>query len=306
VCGGALPGATALGSLTAAQGVTLIGKSASIGALISHAGDVNGDGIPDLLVSGASSYGRVYAVLGSKILKSAAIDDVPGLFQIQSGAPNELLPLSLDYVGKVDADDKDEIAMTSRSSVAMVLGASDAYPADTDKLTFSGKTGGGWRYTLLTQSALQPATVAGAGNVDNDPGHSADLLICETDKTSAISCRVVFGPPAKLDAGWNIVGFSELPRLAHGADLNGDGFSDVLFGAGSQVYVALGKRSGFTDVDVNFLGSNGFTLSTEAGSRVDSVVTLGDVNGDGAPDYAVGDSTANSGAGSVFVVFGSK
>jgi hypothetical protein len=58
---------------------------------------------------------------------------------------------------------------------------------------------------------------------------------------------------------------------------------------------------------MNALGDAGFTLSTEPGDLVDSVVTfLGDVNGDGALDYALGGSSANSGAASVYVLYGSK
>ena len=39
---------------------------------------------------------------------------------------------------------------------------------------------------------------------------------------------------------------------------------------------------------------------------IDAVATLGDVNGDGIADYAIGVSTANAGTGSVYVVFGDK
>jgi hypothetical protein len=306
VFGGALSGGLSLGGPSATPGATLSGKSAAIGALISHGGDVNGDGIPDLLVSGASPNGRVYAVLGSKSLKSSAIDDLPELLQIESGALNELLPESMDYVGNVDAQPGDEIAMTNHSSVVMVQGTAPggSYPANTGKLSTTGSQGGGWRYTLLTQT--EKAAVAGAGDVDGDAAHSKDLLICETDLSAKIACRVVLGPPQTLAAGWSFVGFKELPRLAHGADINGDGFSDVLFGETSKLYAVFGKRSGLADVDVTALGDSGFTLSTEHSERVDSVVTLGDVNGDGALDYAVGDSTANQGAGSVYVVFGTK
>jgi hypothetical protein len=303
VLGGALSGAVGLDSLSATQGATLTGKSAPIGALISHGGDVDGDGIPDLLVSGASANGRVYAVPGGKALKSTAIDDIPGLLQIENDSINEVL--GLDYVGNVDGHLGDEIAMTNHGSVVMVQGTAPggAYPVNTGKLSTTGDAGGGWRYTLLDQT--KKAAVAGAGDVDGDPAHSADLLICET-VSGQIACRVVLSPPQTLDAGWNFVGFKELPRLAHGADINGDGFSDVLFGESSKLYAVFGKRSGLADVDVTALGDAGFTLNTEGSERVDSVTTLGDVNGDGALDYAVGVPGASQGAGSVYVVFGSK
>jgi hypothetical protein len=303
VLGGALSGALALDSLSATQGATLTGKSAPIGARISRGGDVNGDGTPDLLVSAASSNGRVYAVPGAKALKSIAIDDVPNLLQLENDSINEVL--GLDYVGDVDGHPGDEIAMTNHGSVIMVQGTAPggAWPASTGKISASGSQGG-WRYTLLVQT--KQAAVAGAGDVDGDLAHSADLLICETNSSQQIACRVVLSPPQKLDAGWNFAGFKELPRLAHGADINGDGHSDLLFGEASKVYAVFGKRLPLPDVDVTALGAAGFTLNTESFERVDSLTTVGDVNGDGALDYAVGVSSASQGAGSVYVLFGSK
>ena len=308
VYGGALTGALP----AAGADVVLKGRDvAPIGSMISRAGDVNGDGTPDLLVSGTSLNGRVYAVLGGKNLKSSDIDNLADLLQIDGATPGEGLPVSLDYVGHVDADAKDEVVLASLKSVTMLRGPAGAYPTSTGLVSSDGSKGG-WLYGLVLPTTksnpLTDAVVAGAGNVDGDPDHSADLVICEADTSTppVQSCRVVFGPPVALDAGWNFSGFTEMPRVAHGADLNGDGFSDVLFADASNVYAVFGKKSGHTPVDVTALGSAGFTLTTESGHRVSSVVTVGDVNGDGAADYAVGDVSASSGAGSVFIVYGSK
>jgi hypothetical protein len=309
VFGGALSGGLPLGGPGATPGAVLTGKSVPIGALISHAGDVNNDGIPDLLVSGLSSpvhNGSVFAVLGAETLKSAAIDDVPNLL-IQSADKNDLTPQSLDYVGNVDGADGDEIAMTNRSSVIMVRGTAPggAYPSTTGPLSGSGDSGGGWLYGLQNQTVM--AAVAGAGDVDADPAHSADLLICEADTAgTTMACRVVLSPPKSLSAGWNLVGFKALPHLSHGADINGDGHSDLLFGEAAKAYAVFGRRPPLPDVDVTALGDAGFTLNTENAAQVDSVTTLGDVNGDGVLDYAVGVSSASQGAGSVYVLFGSK
>ena len=302
--GGALSGGIALGSLSAQRGVTLTGDASPIGALIGHAGDVNGDGTPDLLVSGALDNGRVYAVLGSKALKGGVIDSLPGLFQIDGDLKNEALPQSLDAVGHVTSDALDEVVMASFTTVAVLQGQKAAYPPKDDVgISTDGKTGGGWRYYL--KANVVPA-VAGAGNVDGDAAGTDDLVLCEALAAASAQCRVVMSPPVLLDSGWNFTGFSQLPKLSHGADINGDGFSDLLFGDATKAYVVFGKRSGHTPVDVSALGDAGFAFEAETGAQVDSVATIGDVNGDGIADYAIGDSSANSGAGSVFVVFGEK
>ena len=304
--GGTLSGGTALSGLPAARGLALTGTTVPIGASIAHAGDVNGDKIPDLLVSGAFGNGHLYVVPGSKKLATSDLDSVAGLFQIEGGAANEALPSSFDCVGNVNDDDKAEVAAGSLASAVVLLGSATGYPTQTGKVSPNGSLDG-FRYTLVKHN--EPAVVAGAGNVDGDTAQRDDLLLCE-ELDSGPACRVVFSRPIpfELSAGWNFVGFSEIPRVAHGADLNADGFSDLLFGDGSQVYAALGKKSGHLEVSVGGLGDTdpGFTLATEAAARVDAVVTLGDVNGDTIADYAVGVSTAHGSTGSVYVVFGDK
>ncbi len=94
--------------------------------------------------------------------------------------------------------------------------------------------------------------------------------------------------------------------MTHGADINADGFSDLVFGDAQRSYIVFGKRSGHNPVDVSALGDAGFSFQAEGSDSVSSVATVGDVNGDGIADYAIGVSKANGGTGSVYVVFGEK
>lgn len=302
--GGALSGGVALSGLNAQRGVALTGDTSPIGALISRAGDVNGDGLPDLLVSGSANNGSVFAVLGSGALKSGVIDAAADLLQIDGDAQNEALPQSMDAVGHVTNDKRDEVVLGSLVAVAMLQGTKGAWPARNGSDVSTDGSKNGWRYAL-TNNVAPAVTVAGAGNVDGDAAGTDDLLICEK-RDMKLQCRVVFSPPVLLNDGWAFTGFGKLPSAAHGADLNGDGFSDLLLGDGESAYVVFGKRSGHASVDVTALDGAGFSLETEAGDAVDAVATIGDVNGDGVADYAVGVSAANAGAGSVYVIFGDK
>jgi len=100
-------------------------------------------------------------------------------------------------------------------------------------------------------------------------------------------------------------------------DVNGDGFDDVLiaaFGNPGAAYVIFGKASGF-DANVN-LGAlavtDGFAVTNPSGQPVANFATtagaVGDLNGDGFADFAVGSDSekvgANNAAGAVYVVFG--
>lgn len=303
--GGALSGGLALSGAGAARGVILTGDTTPIGASISRAGDVNGDGTPDLLVSGASTKGRVYAVLGSDALQSSVIDAQPNLLQIEGDSGPEALPQGMDFVGHVNGDRRDEVVVSSLVAVTMLLGTGGPYPTSDGSMISTNGMQGGWRYGLKVP---QTPAVAGAGNVDGDPAGTDDLLICET-RDSALQCRVVFSPPVVLDDGWQFTGFSDMPSVTHGADINDDGFSDLVFGDAEKSYVVFGKRSGHNPVDVTALddGSSGFAFQSEAAAEsVSSVATVGDVNGDGIADYAIGVAKANGGTGSVYVVFGEK
>ncbi|SFE64991.1 integrin alpha [Nitrosomonas sp. Nm166] len=94
-------------------------------------------------------------------------------------------------------------------------------------------------------------------------------------------------------------------------DINGDGFDDVIIGAGfpyedfDAEYIIFGKASGFdAAMDLSSLdGSNGFRLKGEAtDDRVITSSSAGDVNGDGFDDLIVNHYGPDSRAH--YVVFG--
>ncbi|MEX2648893.1 MAG: hypothetical protein WD673_07760 [Alphaproteobacteria bacterium] len=105
--------------------------------------------------------------------------------------------------------------------------------------------------------------------------------------------------------------------VSRAGDVNGDGFDDLIVGAGNanpggdndagQSYVVFGKAGGFTAaLDLATLdGTNGFRLDGidpgDLSGR--SVSGAGDINGDGFDDLIVGAHGADTG-GETYVVFG--
>jgi len=101
-------------------------------------------------------------------------------------------------------------------------------------------------------------------------------------------------------------------------DINGDGIQDLIIGArglsggAGAVYVVFGKASYTNPYDLTTLnGTTGFRIDgINANDQTGWSVASGDINGDGVADVVIGanaaDPSALNGAGSVFVVFGSK
>ena len=104
-------------------------------------------------------------------------------------------------------------------------------------------------------------------------------------------------------------------------DVNGDGIDDVLVCAltadqngrsnSGSAYVIYGQQS-LTDIDLQTLGQKGFRIDGAAAgdNACWSGGGIGDVNGDGIDDVAVGapgaDNNARSGSGSAYVIYGQK
>ena len=110
-------------------------------------------------------------------------------------------------------------------------------------------------------------------------------------------------------ASWAITGPPDArfgSHLAAAGDVNGDGRGDLLVGSLQGAWVVFG-RPGFTSLDVRTMAADrGFEitgmLAFETGPQ--NLAGVGDVNGDGFGDVAVGSPSANSGDGEVAVILG--
>jgi hypothetical protein len=256
------------------------------------AGDVNGDGYADVIIS-ASNYpsaggdGRVYLYLGS----AGGLSATPALTLTGSGA--ERFGIDLDTAGDVNGDGyADVVVGASRYSGG--LGAIYVYHGGADGLSatpaFTATGEGG--------DARFGVAVGTAGDVNGD-GYSDVVVGAEYYYTSVYQegWAYVF---AGSETGLNstpIFAESDAPQIfghdvSAAGDVNGDGYDDILIGVPGypnfsqrigRILVYHGSATG-PDGTPDFIAT-GETNNSRFGN---SVGTAGDVNGDGFADIIVG------------------
>lgn len=261
-----------------------------VGSSSAAAGDMNGDGLADLLVGAylsswrAHTSGRAYVVFGT--------EDVPSSIELESildgvrgfavdGEASESVGKPLSGLGDINGDGYDDA----------VVGAPRARLEDRHNV--------GRCYVLF-----------GAANVPDMPIDFASLV---NGRASGFVLEGGAGTDALCEAAaaagdFNGDAIVDAVFAAPGVDANGDeplidvGRTYLLFGAGNQ-------SAGLENVESAVEGGRGIIISGENvayGRSGESLSGVGDFNGDGLDDLAVGAPSMGDWRGRVYLLFGSR
>ncbi len=307
-------------------------------------GDINGDGIEDLIIGAPGYYndpGEVYVVFGDTSGFSASLElsDLDGTngFTL-NGIDTYDRAGSAVAAGDINGDGVEDLIIGTSNyyndpeEVYVVFGDTSGFSASLELSDLDGTNGftlNGINTDDRAGSAVAPGDINGDGVADLIIGAKA----ADPNGNYSGEVYVVFGDTSGFSAtfelsdldgsnGFTLNGINtddQVGDVVASGDINGDGVDDVLIGVefgdpngnfSGEVYVVFGDTSGFSasfelsDLD----GSNGFTLNgIKTDDRAGKAVASGDINGDGISDILIGADRADPNgnlSGEVYVVFG--
>ncbi len=265
----------AVSSGTAGQAFDGPDPVAVVGMWLDSVPDLDGDGLDEILLGAPQfdeTFGRVYLIRGDVFAGTRVLDSVGTAIDGFVMQGNGHVGRFVSSVGDVNGDGMADLAMAAPDVASMagivhiVFGKLDDDPVDLEMLETTGQ---GFTITSASVNAQLGSSLSALGDVDGD---GLDDLI--------------LGAPGPGD--W---------------DYAANGLAEALPG---RAYVVYGKADGapiaLADVE---RGIGGFIIAGEAASAAGySVAGLGDFNGDGISDLAIGAPAIDNSAGRAYVVFG--
>ncbi|MFO7178321.1 MAG: Ig-like domain-containing protein [Pseudomonadota bacterium] len=281
-------------------GIVISGRRGEgLGLALDRAGDVNRDGLADLIVGAPNARdgaGNAYLVFGRTELRSTALSDSPAgealqQYAVLRGAPGSAAGRSVSGISDLDGDGTADVVIGAPG------GGGKAYLVRTSGLTGTVVLDEMTAERGIILEGDEDAVavgemVRGLGDVTGD-GTPDVAVTSVSGGTSAV--HIVSGASALAGGGlaeaallladeWS----ADTPRaLAGVGDVNGDGFADVLVASNENILLLHGglefpASSGLVSIDGSAYGYRLTRVFPGVGA---SVAGLGDVDGNGLRDF---------------------
>jgi hypothetical protein len=331
-------------------GIKILGAAVNDfwGYSVSGAGDVNCDGIDDLIVGGNNFTPSLRGFAGAAVVifgKTSGWADIDlasftsgsAGFWIWGAAAGDACGFGVSAVGDVNGDGVADIVVGALSADPLgridagisyvIFGQCTASAYSTLDLSMIGTGTGGFKICGANAHDQVGEVVSGAGDLNND-GYG-DVLVsslgydCPGATNDCGAAYVIFGHSnataftdidlAALSSGqgFRITGaaiYDYLGSALSGAgDFNDDGYDDIVVASQTnKVYVLFGHSSAttFSDIDMTTFGAGVAGFMVSGGGYLGNKVSGGcDVNGDGVSDIVL-TAPADSSVGITYVLYG--
>ena len=294
------------------------------GFSVSGAGDINDDGLDDILVGAQSeggTAGAVYVVMGAYGLVDMSLASADA--KLTGENPGDYAGYSVSDAGDLNGDAYDDVLVGAiyggdlyhdEGVVYVVHGAqygiADMSLADADTKLNGEATGDSAGAAVSSAGDVNGDGYADImnGAFENDAGgNMAGALYVNLGAVGGISSMILTNSDTRITgAAESYTGWS----VSDSGDLDGDGFDDVIMGAynefngaNGRVYLLYGSAAGIAS---GTLANAAAVLNQEsAGDGAGASVSgAGDVDGDGYADILVGAPIYDSATGAAYLLLG--